>query len=140
MATIRLYATASQLATIREFVAQAGRDSGLGERAVLELQLAVDEICTNAIKHGYEGEGGEIEVQIVPAEDGVRVTVRDWGKTFDPQGVPTPDVTAPLEQRPLGGLGLYLVQQLMDQVRFEFDAETGNTVTMLKKTCREDKE
>ena len=140
MATICLYATASQLATIREFVAQAGRDSGLGERAVLELQLAVDEICTNAIKHGYEGEGGEIEVQIVPAEDGVWVTVRDWGKTFDPQGVPTPDVTAPLEQRPLGGLGLYLVQQLMDQVRFEFDAETGNTVTMLKKACREDKE
>jgi serine/threonine-protein kinase RsbW len=139
MATMRLYATASHLAAIREFVAQAGRDTDLSEQAVVELQLAVDEICTNVIRHGYGGQGGEIEVQVVPVEDGARVTVRDWGKAFDPRGVPTPDVTAPLECRPFGGLGLYLVRQVMDQVRFEFDAENGNTVTMLKRSCREEK-
>jgi anti-sigma regulatory factor (Ser/Thr protein kinase) len=52
---------------------------------------------------------------------------------FDPEAVSVPDVDAPLEQRSLGGLGLFLVRQLMDDVRFEFSEERGNSVTMVKR-------
>jgi serine/threonine-protein kinase RsbW len=67
-------------------------------------------------------------------ECGVRVVIRDWGTRFDPLAVPTPDVSAPLEERPLGGLGLYLMRQTMDEVGFRFDEDDGNILTMVKRT------
>jgi anti-sigma regulatory factor (Ser/Thr protein kinase) len=133
MATLSLFADVSELATIREFVAQAGRDLGLDERRIYDLQLAVDEACANVVQHGYGGQGGEIEITFERDEEEVRVTLRDWGTSFDPQAVPAPDVTASLEQRRLGGLGLFLINQVMDDVSFEFDAESGNVLTMVKR-------
>jgi serine/threonine-protein kinase RsbW len=133
MATIRLLAEFSNLAVIRQFVAQAGRDAGLDKQAIPDLQLAVDEVCANVIEHGYGGQGGEIEVTIEAIEGGVEARVRDWGTSFDPQAIPLPNVNAPLEQRQVGGLGLYLVRNVMDDVRFAFDAKTGNTITMIKR-------
>lgn len=132
MATLNLFADLSQLAAIREFVARIGRDLGLDDRGVDDLQLAVDEACTNVVLHGYGGQGGEIEITVEPAEKGVQMRVRDWGVAFDPQAVPAPDVTASLEDRQLGGLGLFIIRQVMDDVGFQFDAEKGNTLTMVK--------
>jgi serine/threonine-protein kinase RsbW len=63
----------------------------------------------------------------------VRVVLRDFGAPFDPQAIPCPDVKAPLDRRPLGGLGLYLIRQVTDHVGFEFDAAQGNTLTMIKR-------
>jgi len=137
MANIRLCADLSQLKAIRDFVAEASRDLDVEDWIIPDVQLAVDEICSNVIKHGYGGRGGEIEVTVEPIEDGVQVTVRDWGIAFDPQTVAVPNVDAPLELRSLGGLGLFLVRQLMDNVRFEFDGERGNSVTMVKRLRRE---
>ena len=132
MATLRLFADLSRLATIRQFVAQTGHDLGLDERMIYELQLAVDEASTNVVRHAYGGQGGEVEVTVEEIESGVRMIVRDWGEPFDPMRVPAPDVSAPLEQRKLGGLGLFLISQVMDSVSFAFDAEQGNTLTMVK--------
>jgi anti-sigma regulatory factor (Ser/Thr protein kinase) len=137
MANIRLCADLSQLKAIRDFVAEASRDLDVEDWIIPDVQLAVDEICSNVIKHGYGGRGGEIEVTVEPIEDGVQVTVRDWGIAFDPQTVAVPNVDAPLELRSLGGLGLFLVRQLMDNVRFEFDGERGNSVTMVKRLRQE---
>jgi serine/threonine-protein kinase RsbW len=132
MATLRLPAELGQLVTIREFVLHSGQELGLEEEALYELQLAVDEACTNVIRHAYGDRGGTIELTLEPAGDGVQVTVRDWGKPFDLQKIPVPDVESPLEQRELGGLGLFLMQQIMDDIDFEFDPEQGNTLTMVK--------
>jgi serine/threonine-protein kinase RsbW len=134
MATLRISAELAQLATIREFVAQTGRDLGLDQRTIQELQLAVDEASTNVIRHAYGGKGGEIEISVELDEGIVRLTIRDWGIPFDPMAVPVPDVSAPLEQRKLGGLGLFLIHRVMDGVHFAFDAEQGNTLSMEKWT------
>jgi serine/threonine-protein kinase RsbW len=133
MATLTLCTDCSQLATIREFVAQVGRDWGLEKQVIDDLQLAVDEACTNIVVHAYDGQPGEIEVEVKITDKGVWVITRDWGKAFDPEAIPMPDVTAPLEERQLGGLGLYLMRQVMDEVQFKFDTETGNTLTMFKR-------
>lgn len=133
MATLSLYADLAQLATIRGFLARVGHDLGLDDGDIYDLQLAVDEACSNVVKHGYAGQGGEMEITIERDEDKVRVMVRDWGKSFDPQAVPTPDVTASLNQRRLGGLGLFIIDQVMDDVQFEFDPEEGNLLTMVKR-------
>lgn len=132
MPKLSLCLNLSQLATVREFVAQTCHDLGFDDQTAYDIQLAVDEACTNIVQHAYGGQGGEVEVTIQPTDNGVRVVIRDWGVPFDPSVVPTPDVAAPLEERPLGGLGLFLMQQTMDEVDFRFDADGGNTLTMVK--------
>jgi serine/threonine-protein kinase RsbW len=136
MATLSLDADLTDMATIREFVAGTGRDLGLSVEMIEAFQLAVDEACTNVVEHGYEGRGGRIEVTMEAEKDQVRATVRDWGHSFDPDAVPVPDVDAPLEKRALGGLGLFLIRQLMDHVEFHFDPVQGNTLTMTRRRDR----
>jgi serine/threonine-protein kinase RsbW len=132
MVTMRWQADVAQLGAIRDFVAKAGRSLGAGERVILDLQLAVDEICSNSVRHGYGGCEGQLEVTVERAGRSIKVVVRDWGRAFDPELIPDPKLDIPLEERSLGGLGLFLVRQIMDDVRFEFDETRGNSVTMVK--------
>ena len=135
MAELALFVDLERVALVREFVARTGSELELESQVISDLQLAVEEACTNVILHAYDGQGGNLQLSIEPVEGGVRVVLRDWGAPFDPQAVPCPDVEAPLDRRPLGGLGLYLMRQVTDQVSFEFDKAQGNTLTMVKH-CR----
>jgi len=122
------------LAAISEFVGRAAEAARLDERAVYAVQLAVDEACSNIIEHAYGGEGrGDIDITCCIDGDGLTVVLRDYGRPFDPNSVPPPDVHASLEDRNGRGLGLYLMRQLMDEVRFEFTPDAGNVLTMVKR-------
>ena len=136
MATLSMFADLTELATIRDFVEAVSRQLMLSEREIYDLRLAVDEACSNVIRHAYQGQGGRIEVRIHPVERGIEVVIRDWGAKFNPAMVPEPDVTAPLEDRPLGGLGLFLIYHMMDDVEFHFDHADGNTLKMVKHLTR----
>ena len=122
----------------REFVAEAALTCGLGEAAVYAAQLAVDEAFTNIIEHAYGGECLEkIECTCLVTENDLVIKLRDCGKPFNPCDVPEPDLEAELEERDIGGLGLFFIQQLMDEVEFSFtqDADTGkqcNVIRMVK--------
>jgi len=122
------------LAAISGFVTRAAEAAGLDERAVYAVQLAVDEACTNIIEHSYGGQGrGDIEITCRINNGRLAVILRDYGRPFDPSGVPSPDLHASLEDRNGGGLGLYLIRQLMDEVHFEFTFDSGNLLTMVKR-------
>ena len=122
------------LAKIGEFVARAAEEAGLDERATYAVQMAVDEACSNIIEHGYGGEDqGEIECTCRIDEDELTVILRDEGDSFDPTSVPDPNVAAELEDRKAGGLGIFFMRQLMDEVSFECSPETGNVLTMVKR-------
>jgi len=121
------------LAQIGEFVTRWAKKAGLDERAVYAVQMAVDEACSNIIEHAYGGENrGEIELCCQPLPDGLKITITDWGEPFDPQAVQEPNIHAPLEERGEGGLGLFLMKQLMDEVSFEF-GRRRNTLVLVKK-------
>jgi serine/threonine-protein kinase RsbW len=123
------------LATIADFVIKAARVSGLNEKTIFEVQMAVDEACANVIEHGYEEEKrGEIALCCELTEGDFVVTIRDHGQPFNQEAVPPPNLTASLAERQESGLGLYFMRQLMDEVRFRFDAE-GNELTMVKRRC-----
>lgn len=136
MAELSLWAEPADLAGIRRFVEETGNDLGLDEASIYALQLAVDEACTNVIRHAYDDGRGRIEIQIDTAGDWVEVVIRDWGEPFDPESVPIPDLDVPLEKRPLGGIGLFLMHQMMDRVEFQFSEADGNTLTMAKRLHR----
>jgi len=124
----------ARLAAVGEFVTHAAEAAGLNARAVYAVQLAVDEACANIIEHAYGGEGrGDIECTCIVNKNGLTVILRDYGRPFDPTSVPEPDLCASLEDRKVRGLGLYFIRQLMDQVRFEFTADSGNVLTMVKR-------
>jgi len=133
MAELSLWAEPSDLVDIRRFVEETGRDLGLDEASIYALELAVDEACTNVITHAYDGQGGPLEITIKAVDGWVEVVIRDWGEVFDPDSIPVPDVEAPLEQRPMGGVGLFLMRQVMDRVDFRFSETRGNTLTMAKR-------
>lgn len=122
------------LAAIGEFVSRAAEAAGLDDRAVYEVQMAVDEACSNIIEHAYGGEGhGPIECTCRVEDEGLTVVLYDQGRRFDPSSVPAPDLSSRLEDRTGGGLGLYFMRQLMDEVRFEFTPDAGNRLTMVKR-------
>jgi serine/threonine-protein kinase RsbW len=122
------------LAAISEFVTIAAEAAGLNDRAVYKVQMAVDEACSNIIEHAYGGEEhGTIECTCRATGEGLTVILRDHGRAFNPDTVPAPDTHAALEDRTGGGLGLYFMHQLMDEVHFEFAPESGNILTMVKR-------
>jgi serine/threonine-protein kinase RsbW len=124
----------SNLHQMREFVAQAARDAGFDEQEIYAVKLATDEAASNIIEHAYkEQEGGQIEITCQTRSDGLAVILHDQGRPFDPQRVRKPNLRAKLPRRSIGGLGLYIIYQLMDEVQYQSDPETGNMLTLFKR-------
>jgi anti-sigma regulatory factor (Ser/Thr protein kinase) len=125
-----------QLARIAEFVTQAARDAGLGDDDVFHVEMAVDEACSNVIEHAYADRIGDIELTCAsPAAGCLEVIIHDHGAPFDPDSVPQPKMGDEFNLDALqeGGLGLYFMRKLMDDVRFEFAPDHGNTLIMVKR-------
>ncbi|MBN2388538.1 MAG: ATP-binding protein [Anaerolineales bacterium] len=133
MRTVIFPAHFDQLDAIRRFVTQAARDVGLAEKDVCAVEMAVDEACSNIIEHAYRSSKGVIECTCECADDALTVVLRDYAAPFDPANVPPPDLSDDLEERKIGGLGVYLMRQLMDEIHYETDATTGNVLTMVKR-------
>ena len=122
------------LSKISRFVTSAARTAGLNSAAVYAVEMAVDEACTNIIEHAYGGESrGDIECTCQVEGGELTVTLRDYGRPFDLSSVPEPDISACLEERREGGLGLFLIRKLMDEVHFRFTPDSGNILTLVKR-------
>ena len=119
-----------QLGAIREFIQESALGLGAGEEDVFACQLAADEAATNAFKHAYSGMPGRVEVAVWREAGRISLRLRNWGAPFDPEAIPVPDVARPLEERPAGGLGIFLMRKFMDDIQFRFDPHEGNTITM----------
>lgn len=102
------------------FVVDAAESAGLDESAVFHCQIAVDEACTNIIEHGYKGEDrGEIEVACHVDPGVLRIELVDRAPPFDVTRVPEPQLNLPIEETTIGGLGIYFMKKMMDEVSFE---------------------
>lgn len=124
------------LAQIAEFVTRVARDAGLTDDDVFHVEMAVDEACSNVIEHAYARTVGEIELTCnIPEYGRLDVVIHDQGQSFDPEMVPQPNVGdgASLDAMQDGGLGLYFMRKLMDEVRFSFSPGYGNTLYMVKR-------
>jgi serine phosphatase RsbU (regulator of sigma subunit)/putative methionine-R-sulfoxide reductase with GAF domain/anti-sigma regulatory factor (Ser/Thr protein kinase) len=125
---------------IRDFVGEIARQAGMDPKEIYNVQLAVDEACSNIIEYAYEGiPDGQIEVNVFATRDALTMILNDQGKRFDADQITDPDVDAALEDRAIGGLGLFFMRKLMDEVRFEWSPEKGNTLTMVKYRSRAQK-
>jgi serine/threonine-protein kinase RsbW len=122
------------LDSIRDFVGEAAEQAGFSGKEVYAVQLAADEACSNVIEHAYAGiPDGVIDVSCDVANDQLTITIHDRGKEFDISSVRKPNLSRNLSEREVGGLGVFLIYKLMDEVHFESSGESGNTLTMVKR-------
>ncbi len=123
--------TLHDLPQILDFVDDVCEQAEVNPDWRFNLQLAVEEACCNILEHAYGEDGGAFRIIFEAGEQAVKITIHDWGCPFDPAEIAPPDMAIPLEDRPIGGLGLFLIYKIMDDVRFTF-SETGNTLIMIK--------
>lgn len=108
------------VATVTAAFAAFAERNGLPPAVRRDLLVALDELLANCVSHGLAGRSdGEVRVEASVADDRLRVTLSDNGRPFDPLARPAPDTTLSVEERPIGGLGIHLVRQLMDTVRYQ---------------------
>ncbi len=121
------------LGELRNFSEQAARHSGLSHEDVFAFKLATEEICSNIIQYGFEGkEPGLLSLFFDVEEGRAKLTIRDNGKYFPPEQAKIPDIEAELDEREIGGLGIFLVKELMDNVTYNKTEENINQFILEK--------
>jgi phosphoserine phosphatase RsbU/P len=135
-AGLRLASQLSELPRLAAEVARIGREHDLPAEVVSDLTLALEEAVSNVIRHGYgERPDGPISVAFHATGESIVVTVEDAAVGFDPLKHPEPDLTVPVETRPAGGMGVYLIKRLMDEVDYRMD-DGRNVLTLTKRIRR----
>ena len=131
--TLKIDSKTDQLVAVREFVSQAAYASGFNDEDVSKIALAVDEACTNVIKHAYRFERDKKITISVQADHGkFEISIVDNGKQFDPSKVEAPDMKEYLSTYRRGGLGVYLMKSLMDKVEYDIEPGKRNQVRLTK--------
>jgi serine/threonine-protein kinase RsbW len=134
MKTIQFAAKFEYLDEIREFVGGIARDGGFSDKDVYNIQLATDEAASNIIEHAYEKiTDGVLELSCGVRDDLITIVLIDHGESFDPSEIPLPDLKADLSNRKIGGLGIFLMRKLMDEVHYEVKPNHSNVLTMTKR-------
>ena len=99
----------------------------------MNLNLALEEAVSNVILYAYpDGPGGHVDVDAVIGDDSVVFTITDRGIPFDPTTLPPPDLNLDVKDRPVGGLGIFLVRRIMDDVAYVRE-DGKNILTLTKK-------
>jgi serine/threonine-protein kinase RsbW len=131
--SINIESKTERLIVVRDFVSAAAREFGFGDEEISKIALAVDEACTNVIKHAYKFDPGKTITVTIKRGDGTfEVAIRDTGKRFNPEGVQTPDMKEYLSHFRRGGLGVYLMKTLMDKIEYDFEPGRPNEVRLIK--------
>jgi serine phosphatase RsbU (regulator of sigma subunit)/anti-sigma regulatory factor (Ser/Thr protein kinase) len=127
---LSLSAEGSNLIKVRNFVVKYGRKMRLTPKQVSEVKLAVDEAVSNIIRHAYEGKKGGFQVEMIRQEDSVVLNIKDQGVAFDWHSVLEPDLYKYVETRRKGGLGIWLIKKLIDEV--EYSRVEGTNILSMK--------
>lgn len=122
-----------KLRLVREFVEDGARSVGFDEDTVAKISLAVDEACTNIIKHSYKFDPNQrIEITLVARDRQLEIVISDHGVPFDPESVKLPQMPEYLHEYRRGGLGMYLMKSLMDKVEYRANPGKYNEVRLTK--------
>jgi len=130
---ITVAATTGRLAEVRNFVAKNAQKCGFSKAQTSDVRLAVDEAFTNIIEHAYSKDKTQkIELELECNGKSLRVSLYDTGKSFNEKDYQKPDIKKRMKQKKRGGVGVYLIKQLMDEVNYNRHADF-NEIRMIKK-------
>ena len=118
------------LSQAREWVAERARQARLSRETIGDLKLVLTEAVTNVVRYSYDGEPGhQIILSWTVDDETLTLTIRDFGRPFDASQYQSPD----LSELQTGGYGVFLIQSLMDEVRYDTSSGVGTTLTLVKR-------
>jgi len=128
--TLTLHNDISEVPQLGEWIEQKGEELDLPVSSVFQLNLALEEAVVNVMNYAYPGqEGMPVRLTIEGDNNSLVFTLEDDGVAFDPTAASEPDLTLDIDDRPIGGLGIFLVKQMMKDVVYERRGDT-NVLTM----------
>ena len=130
---LKIPTQSTNLKIIRDFITDIAGKAGFDESSSCDIALAVDEACTNVIKHAYRGgDDKEITVNVRYDSDKIVISISDTGKGFESEPDDDEAIRKRLNKLQKGGLGIHLMKKAMDEVVFDRDVESMNSVKMTK--------
>ena len=122
----------AELAKVREFVETIARRCGFTEEGAYKIVIAVDEACSNLIRHSYKLDSSrQLCIQVENAGKTLTIEIIDSGNSFNPLNVPPPDMSEYFRKFMRGGLGVHIIRQLIDQVEY-IPADSSHPFNILK--------
>lgn len=134
MKELTMDATIENITAVTDFVDEQLESYGCPMKAQMQINIAIDELFGNIAHYAYDPEVGPATVSIEVNEEPMEVVITfiDHGIPYDPLKKEDPDVTAPVEEREIGGLGIYMVKKSMDEISYRYE-EGKNILTIKKK-------
>ena len=130
-------ATLASLESIQTFIAGHVSKEGFDIRGFPSLPLIVEEIIVNIITHAYKNtDAGIITIELKILPDRISISFSDRGHPFDPRALAPPDITKSIEEREIGGLGLFMVRQMVDEIKYH-RVHDKNVLTITVSSQRE---
>ena len=122
---------------LNEFIDSVAEEVGLEMSLTMSLNLALEEAVVNVMEYAYpEGQKGNVEIEVTADQEWMTFVITDTGIAFDPTMKEDADTTLSAEERPIGGLGIFLVRQLMDVIEYKRQ-DNKNVLTLQKKLGEE---
>lgn len=122
----------AELAKVRNFVEMIARRCGFTEEGAYKIVIAVDEACSNLIRHSYKLDSSrQLCVQVEVVSNSLTIKIIDTGNSFNPLNVPPPDMGEYFRKFMRGGLGVHIIRQLIDQVEY-IPADSSHPFNILK--------
>ena len=119
---------------MNDFIRRQAQEAGFDAATVNKILLAAEEILVNVIRYAYPGGTGDLTIActFTGGNNELTIDIADSGMEFNPLLAAPPDTSLPVEERPIGGLGIFIVRKIMDEVRYR--RENGrNVLTMIKR-------
>jgi serine/threonine-protein kinase RsbW len=134
---LRVEGTLQAIEPLVQFALQVAEEAGFDQREQFRVRLAVDELATNIVTHGYleAGRRGDLTISAEVAPDQLTIYLEDNGAAYDPRQMPPPDLTQPPVTRPLGGLGIYLALWAVDKFQYEQDQAGNKSIIVVDRPC-----
>jgi len=130
--SLTLHNDVQELSLLTAFIDAISEENGIDMMESMNINLSVEEAVVNVMKYAYQkGATGEVRINATAADGLLTIAITDDGSPFDPSQKEDPDVSLPVEERPIGGLGIFLVRQLMDSVAYQ-RADGKNILTLTK--------
>lgn len=128
---LKLEARPEALERITSALEELGEQEDWPPKLMFRVNLVLEELGLNVMTHGQRAGARELEVIVTSEPDTVTMEIVDDGPPFDPlRDAPLPDPEAPLDERPVGGLGIHLVREMMDEVRYRYE-DGKNRLTLV---------
>jgi serine/threonine-protein kinase RsbW len=126
-------ASPNDLDSIILFVEETAKKLEADSSIASDFVLATMEAVTNVLTHGYKGQPGLVEIEVRKNGNSLVIVFRDFAETFDPTQIPPPDTALPMDQRPVGGLGVHLIKNFVDELIHQVPPQGGNELICIKK-------